>query len=95
MNTETQTASPSALHAPGVVQPDEVDAALAHVRAGGLLVIPSNERWTIIDAKCLAKFEKAGVTILRREGNGFRFRRGKGLVFLFAGQLFFAIRKAV
>lgn len=95
MNTEITNASPSALHAPGVVQPDEVDAALAHVRAGGLLVVPSNERWIMIDAKCLAKFEKAEITLLRREGNGFRLRRGKGSVFLFAGQLFFAIRKAV
>lgn len=93
MNAIETASTASALHAPGVVQPSEVDAAIAHVRAGGLLVVPSNERWIIIDRKCLAKFEKIGVTILRAEGNGFRLRQGRGSLFLFAGQLFFAIRK--
>ena len=84
----------ASLHSPGPVQRGEVEIALAHVRAGGLLVVPSNERWTIIDAKCLAKFEKAGISLLREEGNGFRLARGRGSVFLFGGQLFYAVRKA-
>ena len=67
-----------------------LEAAIAYVRAGGALIVPSNERCTYIDRKALARFEKAGEWLLREDGNGYRLRSGKGSVYLFPGQLLFA-----
>lgn len=72
------------------VPSNAVDAALAHVRNGGRLVVPSNSKWILIDRKCLAKFEAAGAWLLKAEGSGYRLRQGKGSVYLFAGQLHYA-----
>jgi len=64
-----------------------LDAAIAHVRNGGRLLVPSYARATIIDRKTLERFEKAGYWLLKEDGEGYRLRQGKGSVYLFAGQL--------
>jgi hypothetical protein len=66
-----------------------LDQALAHLRAGGRLVVPTATRITILDAKTLARFEKAGAWLLRTDGEGYRLRQGKGSVYLLPGQLRF------
>lgn len=72
------------------VPPKSLAAALAHVRAGGRLVIPTMTRVTIIDARVLAKWEKAGLVLLRESGDGYRMASGKSSVYLMPGQLHFA-----
>lgn len=72
------------------VPPKSLDAALAHVRAGGRLAVPTAWRCTIIDAKVLTRFEKAGEWLLKEEGDGYRMRSRRGSVYLFAGHLQFA-----
>lgn len=72
------------------VPPKSLNAALAHVRAGGRLAVPTAWRCTIIDAKCLRKFEKSGEWLLKEEGDGYRMRQGRGSVYLFSGHLQFA-----
>ena len=67
-----------------------LDKALAHVRAGGRLVVPTYTRCTVIDAKVLARFEKAAEWLLKEDGDGYRMRQGRGSVYLFSGQLQFA-----
>lgn len=66
-----------------------LDQAIAHVRKGGTLVVPSYTRTIIVDAKTLANFERAGQWLLKEDGDGYRLRSGKGSVYLFAGQLKF------
>jgi hypothetical protein len=72
------------------VPADSLDAALEHVRKGGRLVIPTYTRCTVIDRRCLERFEKAGAWLLKAEGRGYRMRSGKGSVYLLPGQLQFA-----
>jgi hypothetical protein len=72
------------------VPADSLDAALEHVRKGGRLVIPTYTRCTVIDRRCLERFEKAGAWLLKAEGQGYRMRCGKGSVYLLPGQLQFA-----
>ena len=86
MTHEPQTSYRAGYRA-GEVQPRTLEAALAHVRSGGRLVVPSNERWTYIDAKCLARWEKAGQWLLKEDGDGYRLRTGKRSVYLLPGQL--------
>ena len=47
-------------------------------------------RVTVIDAKAVARFAKAGEWLLKEDGAGYRLRSGKGSVYLFPGQLKFA-----
>lgn len=72
------------------VPPKSLEAALAHVRNGGRLVVPTMTRVTVIDARCLARWEKAGITLLRESGDGYRMASGKSSVYLLPGQLRFA-----
>lgn len=72
---------------PTAVAPRSLDAALAHVHSGGRLVVRTALRVTIIDARTVAKFEKAGAWLLREDGDGYRLRNGKGSVYLLPGQL--------
>jgi len=72
------------------VEPRSIDKALAHVRTGGRLVVATYARVTIIDAKCLARFEKAGEWLLKERGDGYQLRAGKGSVYLLPGQLKYA-----
>ena len=67
-----------------------LQAALDHVRQGGQLVIPTQTRCTVINAKALARFEAAGEWLLKEDGNTYRMRQGKGSVYLLPGQLKFA-----
>ncbi len=67
-----------------------LEAAIAHVKSGGQLVVPSYTHVVYINAKVLARFEKAGQWLLKEDGDGYRLRSGKGSVFLFPGQLHFA-----
>ena len=72
------------------VPANQLKEAIAHVRNGGRLVVPTYTRCTVIDAKCLARFEKAGEWLLKEEGKGYRLRQGRGSVYLLPGQLKFA-----
>jgi len=65
-------------------------AAIEHVRQGGRLIVPTYARCTVIDEKCVARFEKAGEWLLKEEGEGYRMRSGRGSVYLLPGQLRFA-----
>ena len=69
------------------VPPKSLDAALDHVRAGGTLYVATYARMTIIDAKVLARFEKANAWLLKEEGGGYRMRQGRNSVYLLPGQL--------
>lgn len=64
--------------------------AFAHIAAGGRLIVPTMTRCTVIDAKVVARFEKAGAWLLKEDGEGYRMRSGKGSVYLLPGQLRFA-----
>ena len=72
------------------VPPNSLDAALAHVAAGGRLAVPTATRVTWIDRKTVDAFDRAGAWLLKPEGDGYRLRSGKSSVFLFPGQLCFA-----
>ena len=72
------------------VPPRSLDTALAHVRSGGRLAIPTYTRCTVIDAKTLASFERAGQWLLREDGDGYRIRRGKTSEYVLPGQLCYA-----
>lgn len=71
----------------GSVPPQSLAAALDHIRAGGRLRVSTYTRTWLMDAKCLARFEKSGNWLLKEDGNGYRMRAGKGSVYLLPGQL--------
>lgn len=73
----------------GPVPSHQLTQAIAHLRAGGRLVVPSMTRWIVLDAKTLARFERAEAWLLREDGDGYRLRQGKGSVYLLPGQLRF------
>ena len=72
------------------VPPKSLDTAIAHLRSGGSLIVPTHTRIILIDAKTLARFEQAGQWLLREEGDGYRLRQGRGSVFVLPGQLCYA-----
>jgi hypothetical protein len=72
------------------VPPHSLDKAIAHIRAGGKLLIPTYTRCTVIDSKCLARWEAAGLDLLREEGEGYRMRTGRSSVYILPGQLTYA-----
>lgn len=57
------------------------------VRNGKRILIKSYTRPQIIDKKCLDKWEKAGYTLLKDDGEGFRLAQGKTSVFVFASSI--------
>ena len=69
------------------VPPKSLDKALAHVRAGGRLVIPTMTRCTVITKKTLESFERGGHWLLKEEGDSYRLRSGNSSVYLLPGQL--------
>lgn len=85
MENEIKT-NTAALLPSGSAPSHSVGALLGHLRAGGLLYVPSNSRWLVLDGKTLTKFEKAGAWLLREDGNGYRIRQGNGSVYVFAGE---------
>ena len=71
------------------VPPKALAAVRAHLMAGGTVGFRTYTRSTYIDARCWERWEKAGVSVLREEGDGYRMRLGKGSVYLLPGQLRF------
>jgi len=61
--------------------------ALAHVKAGGRAIVRTYLRVTVIDRKCLLRFEAAKEWLLKDDGAGIRLRSGRGSVYLLPGQL--------
>ena len=53
------------------------------------MIVATMTRVTYIDAKCLARFEKAGVALLRESGDGYRMASGRSSVYLVPGLLKF------
>jgi hypothetical protein len=64
-----------------------LDKILAHIRNGGTAYIPTYLTCTRIDSKCLARWEAAGLPLLREDGDGYRLSRGRKSVFVMPGQL--------
>ena len=69
------------------VPPNAAESALDLVRSGGTLYVRTSTRIIRINRKVLESFERAGVVLLKAEGDGYRLRNGKGSVFLLPGQL--------
>lgn len=72
------------------VDANDLDSALAYVRNGGKLVVPTAYRVTVITKRTLASWEKADMWLLKAEGNGYRMRSGRSSVYLLPGQLCYA-----
>lgn len=92
MTTAAQKMNAPKLLPIGPVAGLSLDAALDHLRAGGRLFVggiaQAGVAVTVLDAKTLAKFERAGAWLLKAvDDGGYRLRRGKGSVYLFPGQL--------
>lgn len=64
-----------------------LEMVLAEIRKGGIAYVPTAWRLWTMDAKTLAKFEKAGTWMLKEDGDGYRMRSGRGSVYLLPGQL--------
>lgn len=56
---------------------------IAGVKAGGTLLIHTALKTTKIDAKCVAKFEKAGVKLLTDDGDDFRVASGRNSLYVY------------
>lgn len=71
------------------VPPKSLEKALAHLRAGGELYVPTYTRCTVLTKKTLEAWEKAGLWLLKEEGEGYRMRIGRAgkSVYLMPGQL--------
>lgn len=69
------------------VPPKSLAVALAHVAAGGRLLVPSYTRAIVIDGRCLARWDRAGLALLTEDGDGYRLRQGRGSVYLYRGLL--------
>ena len=70
------------------VPPHQLEMALAHVRNGGRLCVRTYARVTVIDRKCLDRFEQAGHWLIKVGSDGnYRLRQGKGSICLLPGQL--------
>lgn len=66
--------------------------AIEHVKAGGIAFVSTVVRTTQIDAKTLAKFERAGYTLLKDHADGgIVMLNGRRLVYLLPGQLKLAL----
>ncbi len=72
---------------PTIVPPRSLEKALAYLRRGGEIIIPTAYRTTVLDGKTLKRFEAAGTYLLKEDGEGYRMRSGKGSVYLLPGQL--------
>jgi hypothetical protein len=67
--------------------PRMADALMGHIRAGGIVVMPSNEGNRIFDRRCLDRAEKAGLQLFKESGEGYRVRIGRGTVYAFHSML--------
>jgi len=57
------------------------------VKNGKRILIKSYTRPMIIDAKCVARFEKAGVPLLTDDGDNYRITQGKNRLYVFASAI--------
>lgn len=71
------------------VPPHCLDLAVAHLEAGGSLVVATCTRATLIKLKHWKQWQEIGRPLLREEGDGFRMAQGKGSVYLTPGTLRF------
>lgn len=78
-----KTANPELLPVPA----KSLDSAIAFLRSGGRLCVPTYTRVTVIDAKVMARFERVGAWLLKEDGDGYRLHSGKSSVYLLPGQL--------
>jgi len=69
------------------VPPKSLATAIDHINRGGRLCVPTCTRVSIIDSSLMHKWELAGYTLLKEEGDGYRMRQGKSSVYLLPGQL--------
>ena len=68
--------------------PNKAVELLASVKRGEFrLCVSTAIRTTVIDAKTIARFEKANAWLLKNDGDGYRLRSGKNSVYLLPGQL--------
>jgi hypothetical protein len=67
--------------------PRSLEAVLAFIRSGGTVYLATATRITPIDARTLARFEKAGTWLLKEDGDGYRLHSGKGSVYIAPGYL--------
>lgn len=72
------------------VAPRSLGAALAHIRLGGRLIVPTYTRCTVIDKRTLARFEAAGTWLLCEDNDGYRLNRRGGSIYILPGQLRYA-----
>lgn len=72
------------------VQANEIAKINSHIARGGKIMIGTAVRWTRIDTKAVKAWEKAGYTLLKEEGEGYRMRQGKKSAYLFTNQMFYA-----
>ena len=75
---------------PMPVPPNSLDKAFEWIEAGGILMVRTYGKTTVINAKTVAKFAKLGEWLLREDGKGYRLRSGKKSVYLMPGHLEFA-----
>lgn len=71
----------------GMVPPRSVEAIEGHLRAGGIIVLPSNEGARVFNIKTLESYEKAGLKLFKASGEGYQIRMGRRSVFAFHGSL--------
>lgn len=69
------------------IPPKSLEKVIDFIRKGGRVCVQTCTRMTIIDAKCLNRFEKAGHWLLKEDGEGYRLRSGKGSVYVSPGLL--------
>jgi hypothetical protein len=60
---------------------------IQHIKNGGQAFILSYTKILKLDAKVLEKWERAGYTLLKDEGRGFRMRMGKGSIYVLPEQM--------
>ena len=73
-----------------VVTHDNFDLAIGAVAAGdAVLVIASQTKPLLINAKTIKKFRAAGYQVIKKDsdGRGFRLQQGRRTVYVLAGQL--------
>lgn len=71
------------------VPPKSLAKALAHLRAGGELYVPTHTHCYKLTKKALEGFEAAGMWLLKEEGEGYRMKVGRSgkSVYVLPGQL--------
>lgn len=66
---------------------NDLAGVLAHIRRGGRAMVVTYTKATVIDRRCLERWDCAGQWLLKEEGKGYRMRTGRSSVYLLPGQL--------